>query len=286
MTPATPPSSREHRSSSKPTLTTFENELIRRKNNPLETPKKNSQLDVPMTPSTTRPFKSSAPSLNPPGNNPSLKSPFKGFNSPEYTPYRVTQANRRPLQFEQPKGLQKISRVLFPTTDDKDTEDQNLDVCQPVLLPATDRPSSVRRRSSNDFALSQPDSYGYLQAKHSKHEPGTPSHKIITNEMARDWHNPETYEDFDNDDSSDCFLVSTSPNNPFISADIIGKETREERKRDLLLEHPDIEDVITYVDKKGTIVRRRRLSQEEKERFKPKRLFDEELKDLEFERGN
>lgn len=38
-------------------------------------------------------------------------------------------------------------------------------------------------------------------------------------------------------------------------------------------ENPDIEDVITYVNKKGEVVEKRRLTDEEKRRFKPKALF-------------
>lgn len=285
MTPATPPRSRDNRTNAKST-TKFEGGLVQAKKEAHpETPHKASNLQVPVTPSTARHLKQSVPSLVAPSAGSSKKSPFKGFNSPEYTP-QFDSAKNRPLQFEQQKGLQNVSRVLFPTSDDEEAHDSGVlpsrDQC--LLLPPN-RPTSTRRKHSSDSLLNAESDYHRMQHKQSKQVPGTPSHKIVTFEMAEDWHNPVLKSDDLDDDDTDILSSGSAPGNPFQTSDVYDENMRQARKKSLLMEHPDIEDVITYVDKHGDVIRRRQLSEQEKQMYKPKRLFAKELQELDEERN-
>ncbi|QLG72903.1 hypothetical protein HG535_0D06120 [Zygotorulaspora mrakii] len=278
MTPATPPSSREQQSEPRPQRTNFQEELVERKRILMETPKKSSQLDAPVTPSTARQIDKRVPLLGPPPAEDGDKSPFKGFHSPEYTPHRYSTGKRRPLQFEQPKGLQRISRVLFPKVDDvKHNDDVQI---QASLLPSAAGSSTARRRPSTDIRSDCNDEYWSAQFKHSKQDPGTPSHKVVTYEMAEKWHNSEAQGD-ENEDYSDILITESTSSNPFLSTEVADEKTREQRRKVLLEENPDIEDVITYLDKKGNVVKKVHLSEHEKKVSMPRRLFDEQLKELE-----
>lgn len=284
MTPATPPRSRDDRTNVKSTSKFGVGSVQHKKTPHPETPHKASDLLGPVTPSTARHFKQPVPSLAAPSAGSYKKSPFKGFNSPEYTP-QVDAAKNRPLQFEQQRGLQNVSRVLFPTSDDE--EAQNCGVLpsreQCLLLPPN-RPTPTRRKHSSDLLLNTEDDYSRTQHKQSKQVPGTPSHKIVTFEMAQKWHDPALKVDDLDDDDTDILSEGSPLRNPFQTSDVYDESIRQARKKSLITEHPDIENVITYVDKHGNVARRRQLSEQEKETYKPKRLFAKELKELGDER--
>lgn len=101
--------------------------------------------------------------------------------------------------------------------------------------------------------------------------------------MAQEWNNSE-HESADDLSDSEEIVKGKSLYNPFQSEEVADESIRQQRKQLLLHENPDIEDVITYVNKKGDVVRRRHLSEREKELYKPKRLFAEELNVLETKR--
>lgn len=201
------------------------------------------------------------------------KSPFRGFNSPEYTPQNQASKSKAPL-FDSAGELQNVSRVLFPPSSE---EASSLSDRAPLSLLPPRRPVSRRRNLSGEFAEDL-DAGVESEAtrKLAKQVPGTPSHKVVTFEMAQEWNNTERGSDDDFSDSEEV-VKGKSLYNPFQSADVADETVRRQRKELLLRENPDIENVITYVDKRGNVVRRRHLSEEEKESHKPRRLFAEEL---------
>lgn len=273
MTPATPPRSRERRSSmvNEKELPHFETGLA-----PPETPHRTFQGRGPVTPSTTA-TKShkdlAAPFLCPPRE----KSPFKGFQSPEFTPFRELKEQQEQQEQFPPQELQKVSRVLFPKSSGDEIR-EDLSSSKPELLPPT-RPTSRRNRK---FSSESPNEYKSESFKQPKQTPGTPSDKLTSFELARKWHNDsDNDDDDDNDGDSDVLIRRMTPTNPFQSSSSVSEETRNSRKESLLKDNPDIEDVITYLNKDGEVVRRRRLSTVEKESFKPRRLFTKELQELE-----
>ncbi|GAV54775.1 hypothetical protein ZYGR_0AS00980 [Zygosaccharomyces rouxii] len=273
MTPATPPRSRERRSSmvNDKELPHFETGLA-----PPETPHRSLPGRGPVTPSTTT-TKShrdlSAPCLFPPRE----RSPFKGFQSPEFTPFRELKEQEEQDEQFPPQELQKVSRVLFPKSiRDEIGEDPSPSKLE--LLPPT-RPTSSRSRK---FSSESPNEYENESFKQAKQVPGTPSDKLTNFELARKWHNDSDHDDDDDDDDGDEVLIrQAKPTNPFQSSSPVSEETRNTRKELLLKDNPDIENVITYLNKEGEVVRRHRLSNVEKEAFKPRRLFTKELQELE-----
>lgn len=268
MTPATPPTSQGRRNS-RPMCSFQDTVQEDRKENVPQTPKRGLSSRAPVTPSTTKTFKHAVPSLMAPAAGIGAKSPFRGFNSPEYTPRAQSSKNSGELQ--------KVSRVLFPPSG----EDTSLisDRAPLSLLPPK-RPISTRRSLSSEFVAGLEEEECQESRKLTKQVPGTPSHKIVTFEMAQEWNNSEhdSAEDFSDTEE---IVSGKSLYNPFQSADVADEATRQQRKQLLLRENPDIEDVITYVNKKGDVVRRRQLSEREKDQYKPRRLFAEELDILE-----
>lgn len=280
MTPATPPASRGRRGS-RP-VCSFEEALQERKGqNEPQTPRREMQSRAPVTPSTTRAFKHSVPSLGAPSLGNQAKSPFRGFNSPEYTPHNQFSKNKA-FAFEPPGELQNVSRVLFPATSEGRSLISDSGSVPLSLLPPK-RPTSAPRRLSSDLEEELQASDDETSRKLSKRVPGTPSHKVITFDMAQEWNN--TAEQVSDSDDDELALGSSIKNkeleNPFLVPNTADEELIQQRKQTLLRENPDIESVITYVNKKGDVVRRRQLSENEKERYKPKRLFAKEINELE-----
>ncbi|CAR28365.1 hypothetical protein ZYGR_0R00990 [Zygosaccharomyces rouxii] len=275
MTPATPPRSRERRSSmvNDRELPHFETGSA-----PPETPHRSLQSRGPVTPSTTT-TKShkelSAPYLFPPRE----RSPFKGFQSPEFTPFRELKEQQEQDEQFPPQELQKVSRVLFPKSS-KDEIGEDPSPSKLELLPPT-RPTSSRSRK---FSSESPTEYKNESFKQAKQVPGTPSDKLTNFELAKKWYNNSDNDDnYDGDDDEDDegLIRQVTPTNPFQSSSPVSEETRNSRKQSLLKSNPDVEDVITYLNKDGAVARRHRLSSAEKEAFKPKRLFAKELQELE-----
>lgn len=278
MTPSTPPASRGRRNSR--SVCTFEEALQERKDHEFpQTPHRGSHLRAPVTPSTVKPFKHSVPSLKAPLMGNVSKSPFKGFNSPEYTPQTQSSKSKGPL-LESAGELQNVSRVLFPPSNE---ELLSVSDRAPLSLLPPRRPVSTRRDLSDQFSSDLEEGEYQESRKLAKQVPGTPSHKVVTFQMAQEWNNSE-HESADDLSDSEEIVKGKSLYNPFQSEEVADESIRQQRKQLLLHENPDIEDVITYVNKKGDVVRRRHLSEREKELYKPKRLFAEELNVLETKR--
>lgn len=267
MTPATPPASRGGRGS-RP----LDEALLGQKEP--QTPHRERQSGVPVTPSTTRAFKHSIPLLGPPSLGNQGKSPFKGFNSPEYTPQNQLSKNKA---LEHPEELHNVSRVLFPAAKEGKSTSTEAPSC---LLPPRRPVASARRLIGASLAEESDEESPH---KLSKQVPGTPSHKIITFDMAQEWNNAS--EQWSNSDDEhprpESSIKGKELENPFLAAGTADEKLIRQRKEALLRENPDIENVITYVNKKGDVVRRHKLSDEEKERYKPRRLFAKEIEELE-----
>lgn len=268
MTPSTPPRSRERRSSmvKDKGIPQLETELAQP-----ETPRRSLQGKGPVTPSTTT-RKSQKELSVPPLVPPRERSPFRGFQSPEFTPFRELKEQQEGDEPFPEQDLQKVSRVLFPKSLKDDEEPSTLE-----LLPPTRPVASRSRKLSNE----SPTGYKSDSFKHPKQQPGTPSHKLTNFELAQKWHNNDNDKFSDSDDDADVMIRQSKPSNPFQSQQPISEEMRNQRKKSLLQSDPDVEDVVTYLDKNGEVVKRHRLSNLEKEAFKPKRLFAKELQELE-----
>lgn len=248
-----------------------------------KTPQKPSQNLVPVTPSTTKSFKN-APLLAPPNSSMGMTSPFNGLTSPQRSPFPKSSVKRTLFQFEshdngtvreEQEPLGRVNRILFPTQQnvDIDAAEEEEEEEGEVLLPPS-RPTSARQLH---LSLERDEFDQTHRKKIIKDVPGTPSDKVITFELAKNWNNNSPRNDAKSQESEDEEDIIINPvrvgKNPFASDELVTQEIRNERKRAMLRENPDIEDVITYVNKKGEVVEKRRLTDEEKRRFKPKALF-------------
>ncbi|AJV47518.1 Sic1p [Saccharomyces cerevisiae YJM1190] len=277
MTPSTPPRSRGTRYLAQPSGNTSSSALMQGQ----KTPQKPSQNLVPVTPSTTKSFKN-APLLAPPNSNMGMTSPFNGLTSPQRSPFPKSSVKRTLFQFEshdngtvreEQEPLGRVNRILFPTQQNVDIDAAEEEEEGEVLLPPS-RPTSVRQLH---LSLERDEFDQTHRKKIIKDVPGTPSDKVITFELAKNWNNNSPKNDARSQESEDEEDIIINPvrvgKNPFASDELVTQEIRNERKRAMLRENPDIEDVITYVNKKGEVVEKRRLTDEEKRRFKPKALF-------------
>lgn len=283
----------------------FLSNISRKPHAPPETPKKNTGLDIPMTPSTIlhRSYnitnstnrvlfkydKNNASYSN--GNNNVLLAPplskYNGLRSPEFSPMRRLSIipsdndkndNNITTEKEDIKlNKNNVTRVLFPISLSSDDDDDDGDEVDNNEL----------------FAPSTPPN------KMAKNCPGTPSHQIITMKQAKNWNN-ESYplyneehgkrgdrnNDYaiDSDDDNSDFICEAKLENPFMTSFSsssspstisrpLSKQERLERHQQLIKENPDIENVITYVNKRGEITKRRVLTLKEKKRFKPRALI-------------
>ncbi|CAI6800582.1 ANL_collapsed_G0036260.mRNA.1.CDS.1 [Saccharomyces cerevisiae] len=276
MTPSTPPRSRGTRYLAQPSGNTSSSALMQGQ----KTPQKPSQNLVPVTPSTTKSFKN-APLLAPPNSSMGMTSPFNGLTSPQRSPFPKSSVKRTLFQFEshdngtvreEQEPLGRVNRILFPTQQNVDIDAAEEEEGE-VLLPPS-RPTSARQLH---LSLERDEFDQTHRKKIIKDVPGTPSDKVITFELAKNWNNNSPRNDAKSQESEDEEDIIINPvrvgKNPFASDELVTQEIRNERKRAMLRENPDIEDVITYVNKKGEVVEKRRLTDEEKRRFKPKALF-------------
>ncbi|EDN59624.1 substrate/subunit inhibitor of cyclin-dependent protein kinase [Saccharomyces cerevisiae YJM789] len=277
MTPSTPPRSRGTRYLAQPSGNTSSSALMQGQ----KTPQKPSQNLVPVTPSTTKSFKN-APLLAPPNSSMGMTSPFNGLTSPQRSPFPKSSLKRTLFQFEshdngtvreEQEPLGRVNRILFPTQQNVDIDAAEEEEEGEVLLPPS-RPTSARQLH---LSLERDEFDQTHRKKIIKDVPGTPSDKVITFELAKNWNNNSPRNDAKSQESEDEEDIIINPvrvgKNPFASDELVTQEIRNERKRAMLRENPDIEDVITYVNKKGEVVEKRRLTDEEKRRFKPKALF-------------
>ncbi|CAH1831456.1 unnamed protein product [Saccharomyces cerevisiae] len=277
MTPSTPPRSRGTRYLAQPSGNTSSSALMQGQ----KTPQKPSQNLVPVTPSTTKSFKN-APLLAPPNSNMGMTSPFNGLTSPQRSPFPKSSVKRTLFQFEshdngtvreEQEPLGRVNRILFPTQQNVDIDAAEEEEEGEVLLPPS-RPTSARQLH---LSLERDEFDQTHRKKIIKDVPGTPSDKVITFELAKNWNNNSPKNDARSQESEDEEDIIINPvrvgKNPFASDELVTQEIRNERKRAMLRGNPDIEDVITYVNKKGEVVEKRRLTDEEKRRFKPKALF-------------
>lgn len=267
MTPSTPPRARGNSSSSKAASQPQVSYNKQKKANFFETPHKSSLPIGPVTPSTVTQLKRQ-PVLEPPTSI--FTASFRGLESPEYTPHRDT--NKRPLTFGSNNEFHDISKVLFPGENNEELESA-------VLLPPTRTTSTIDDpfRMSDDMMEEQEPNI-----KLAKQVPGTPSHKVITYEMAEQWHN--TVDATDSLDEEDTIITEQTVENPFVSDRIVTANERLIRKNILLQENPELPNKITYINKQGKPVRQRTLSEQDKELYKPKRLFAKELDEVERKR--
>ncbi|CDO92899.1 unnamed protein product [Kluyveromyces dobzhanskii CBS 2104] len=265
MTPATPPSSRNKRFSKPDSL--------------LATPERTAESDESgmVTPGTVR----AKDRLLPPTRPINLTSPCAALKTPEYTPHK-NKHTKRHIEFDQER-LQPVSRVLFGSDFQVEGSQNNRTLLPPKRTGVIDFFEGSRNDTCEEI-------YGGLlpnnKNKLAKQEPGTPSDKITTFELASKWHNESglgssTLDHSDEDSNTEQEPVisnkDTYNENPFLSNTIADERLRNERKMKMLQENPDLEDTITYVNKSGKIVSKRSLTDDEKQRFKPTRLFAEEL---------
>ena len=204
------------------------------------TPRKPNNAE-PVTPSTAKAFKT-APLLMPP---PQQNRTF--LKSPAYTPRRDS-AKKRSLDTDT-----HVSRVLqFPRNGSLGEAIQ----CKGNLFESL---SSATR-------FNQP---------LAKQTPGTPSDKVITSDLAEKW--VQDHHASLSDDDDDALITKTAIKNPFVLSDTLTAEDYQNRHDQLLKEQPSLKDTLTFVNKKNQVVQKRYLTPEEQERFKPKRLFAEDL---------
>ncbi|AJV53335.1 CKB_collapsed_G0035890.mRNA.1.CDS.1 [Saccharomyces cerevisiae] len=278
MTPSTPPRSRGTRYLAQPSGNTSSSALMQGQ----KTPQKPSQNLVPVTPSTTKSFKN-APLLAPPNSSMGMTSPFNGLTSPQRSPFPKSSLKRTLFQFEshdngtvreEQEPLGRVNRILFPTQQNVDIDAAEEEEEEGEVLLPPSRPTSARQLH---LSLERDEFDQTHRKKIIKDVPGTPSDKVITFELAKNWNNNSPRNDAKSQESEDEEDIIINPvrvgKNPFASDELVTQEIRNERKRAMLRENPDIEDVITYVNKKGEVVEKRRLTDEEKRRFKPKALF-------------
>ncbi|AJV68096.1 Sic1p [Saccharomyces cerevisiae YJM1478] len=278
MTPSTPPRSRGTRYLAQPSGNTSSSALMQGQ----KTPQKPSQNLVPVTPSTTKSFKN-APLLAPPNSSMGMTSPFNGLTSPQRSPFPKSSVKRTLFQFEshdngtvreEQEPLGRVNRILFPTQQNVDIDAAEEEEEEGEVLLPPSRPTSARQLH---LSLERDEFDQTHRKKIIKDVPGTPSDKVITFELAKNWNNNSPRNDAKSQENEDEEDIIINPvrvgKNPFASDELVTQEIRNERKRAMLRENPDIEDVITYVNKKGEVVEKRRLTDEEKRRFKPKALF-------------
>lgn len=278
MTPSTPPRSRGTRYLAQPSGNTSSSALMQGQ----KTPQKPSQNLVPVTPSTTKSFKN-APLLAPPNSSMGMTSPFNGLTSPQRSPFPKSSVKRTLFQFEshdngtvreEQEPLGRVNRILFPPQQNVDIDAAEEEEEEGEVLLPPSRPTSARQLH---LSLERDEFDQTHRKKIIKDVPGTPSDKVITFELAKNWNNNSPRNDAKSQESEDEEDIIINPvrvgKNPFASDELVTQEIRNERKRAMLRENPDIEDVITYVNKKGEVVEKRRLTDEEKRRFKPKALF-------------
>ncbi|SCV99700.1 LAFE_0B00584g1_1 [Lachancea fermentati] len=281
MTPATPPRSRSRRVKS----STLEPPKLQLSPT---TPHRQGIFAAPVTPGTVT-LKQKSNQFNRPS-SPLHGSPLKGLKTPEYTPAKLTTKRRLELANE-PGNLDSVSRVLFlgnsqelqdaklsdrKACSDKKSINHNLMATPPQLLPPV--PSNDAFSSFLERQVFYEDTQSHSSRKVAKQEPGTPSDKIVTFELAKDWNN-NSGQCFSSDDEErgEELIKKATLKNPFASHEVADARTRRLRQKQLVSESPHLRDTVTYLNKSGQVAEERKLSKEDQERFRPKALFTEEL---------
>ncbi|SCU83545.1 LADA_0C12068g1_1 [Lachancea dasiensis] len=303
MAPATPPRSRNRRGKSVVMDAPARPELFP------TSPQRQPQLGIPVTPGSvgTKPNMSHFNRLR----SPLLRSPAKGLRTPEYTPVKPSESVKKKLDFgDASHEFQSVGRVLFPESTES-TEISDRDRFQnrflappsstatsqllqgaPQLLPSNSQKQASKAFSSllqdqldeEDSALSsvradpwEPESAGQPARKEARQMPGTPSDKIVTFELAKDWNNNSRSCFSSDEEGEEPMVRQKTLANPFDDNSTASEETRRRRQELLIAENPSIGNTIQYVDKNGKLAKERRLSPEEQKRFQPRRLFTKEL---------
>ncbi|KAM3161290.1 Protein SIC1 [Lachancea thermotolerans] len=239
--------------------------------------------------------------------SPLNRSPARGLRTPEYTPARpagvgASAQARRKLEFpDDQQELAGVGRVLFPgpSSDASTFESRLLSPPAPgrllrdapALLPPApaskafaaildeqffeDDPLQDRECSPTPRGWETPPRATEVPPEQA---PSTPSDKIVTFDLAKDWNN----------NSSRCFSSDEEPDeisirgkvleNPFADHIVADEETRRRRQELLLAEEPALQDTVSYIDKKGETSKKRHLNAEEQERFRPRMLFEQHLR--------
>lgn len=253
MNPATPPRSRGSRKVNKGHQYVHEEDFKRYGDDiPFSTPKKALMITTPLTPSTSK--QARQPLVLAPKNW--CISSEKGLKSPECTPHCNVATGKRLLTFnEEILLLHKKNDEDEPTTDNEMTVGTS--------------PIGVKNLFENLSSQVE------RESKFNKTVPGTPSHRVITEQMIMEWNEePLEVESSDNDDNyNENNIYSIRPPNPFISDKTPSDKEIEIRKNTLINENPELVNSVTYINRKGDVVRKRILTSREKAKFKPSRLF-------------
>ncbi|CEP64965.1 cyclin-dependent protein serine/threonine kinase inhibiting protein SIC1 LALA0_S15e01376g [Lachancea lanzarotensis] len=286
MVPATPPRSRNK--SEKPVML----EPPRGDLPPMSPHRFHTQPSVPVTPGSVGAKPSSLPfnRLKSPRRR---SSPIRGLRTPEYTPIKPSESARKKLDFgENQQEFRNVGRVLFPESSSGSSErfqsgflapptkPSSLQ-CAPKLLPPDF--SSIMQDPLDTSKRAIPEIYADtwemdqssddFPRKEAKQTPGTPSDKVVTFELAKDWNNNSGSCISSDEEAEETMIKSKTLENPFDSGSVPSEETRRRRKEQLIQEYPELGSSIQYVDKRGKVVKERTLSPEEQERFRPRMLF-------------
>ncbi|CCK72636.1 cyclin-dependent protein serine/threonine kinase inhibiting protein SIC1 KNAG_0L00130 [Huiozyma naganishii CBS 8797] len=259
MNPATPPRSRSSVKGREPAESRFGSgngesqtlpPLPKKLGVPPETPQKSVLSGAPVTPSTVHHLNRAPVSLKYHNGAGDLLAPPSQLRSPEFSPMRRTSIGEN----------KSASRVLFPHSLQLDAEADDSE--EELLLPASP-----------------------CKKKLQKTVPGTPSHKVVSFEQAREWCEPQIRSDSDDDeDNTEHIVTATRPANPFMTSSGTTAAERRRRQDALLSENPRLRDTVTYVDKHGNTIKERRLTPAETQQFQPRALFQEELREQQQQR--
>ncbi|SCU79236.1 LAME_0A07866g1_1 [Lachancea meyersii CBS 8951] len=286
MVPATPPRSRNRRGKGI-TLEPPRPDLV-----PMS-PQHHTQASIPVTPGSVgaKPSSFQFNKLR----SPRHRSPIRGLRTPEYTPVKPSESARKKLDFgEETQEFRSVGRVLFPESNDGHSDRFQSRFLAPA--PSTKTLQKAPQLLPPDFSSIMKDPLCSKRAipeiyadawetdestdsprKGAKQTPGTPSDKIVTFELAKDWNNNSGSCLSSDEEDEETMIKSKSLKNPFESGSTPSEETRQRRKQLLLAENPDLESTIQYMDKKGKVVEERHLSSGEQERYRPRMLFADKL---------
>lgn len=217
-----------------------------------------------------------------------VESPIKWLKSPEYTPCHKQYSRRR--SFFQDSELQPTSRVLFPlelkeglipsSKVGKKPFYGGASLCSKslcVFSAGIEEEAMESEATGRD--LDEEDLSDSLHVrKYAKQVPGTPTDKIITFQLAKDWNNNSAFLfSSEDEDHKSADIKKVEIPNIFISNEVATTEIRRQRKDQLLKEAPELETSVSFLNKKAETVYTREFSSEEIQLLKPKMLFSKEL---------
>lgn len=269
--PATPPSSRHKRLS----VGGEQVPLVKKWCLDPRTPEKVQHSSAPMTPLTSSAFKRAANSTQ----SRTLARPAENgqrlMQSPEVSPYAQRSFNCASDQ----KASTNTRRRLFNTQDIKHLSPDALPAMgsRPFDVIPTLSPPKVARRTPKSFVeiSAEPADESHSDRRNSLSCPGTPSDRLINDNLIEQWQATARWDT--SDDEFPREISSVELKNPFVSSTPITESQRQKNKAQLLREDADLETTITYLDKNGKPVMRKTLNEQDRERYKPRFLFEEEL---------